>query len=137
MTAASFAVDTSIVIAGLVQTHRSHAAARELLAQRPAIPAHVALESYSVLTRLPPPVRVSSAVAAQVLAKTFPEVLPLEEPAQRSLVGTLAAAGVAGGNVYDGIVAMTARQAQLPLWSSDHRAGPTYRALGVEVRWLE
>lgn len=134
---ARFAVDTSIVVAALVQMHEAHAAARGVLAQRPAIPAQVAVESYSVLTRLPLPIRVSGAVAADLLARTFPEVIPLEEDAQNHLVGTLAAVGVAGGSVYDGLVGLTALRAQVSLWSRDRRARATYAALGVDVRWLE
>jgi predicted nucleic acid-binding protein len=133
----TLALDTSVVVPALVRSHEAHAAARSVLAERPVIPAQVAVESYSVLTRLPLPLRVRGAVAADLLARTFPVIIPLDEDAQNNIVGALAAAGIVGGSVYDGVVALTARAAGVRLCSRDRRAGPTYAALGVDVRWLD
>ena len=52
------------------------------------------------------------------------------------LLQQLAAAGVAGGAVYDGIVATAAKNAGLLLVSCDVRAAATYRALGVEFELI-
>ncbi|MGH9129876.1 MAG: PIN domain-containing protein [Acidimicrobiales bacterium] len=133
---AVLAVDTSVVVPALVSTHEAHAVARAILAERPGIPADVVLESYSVLTRLPFPLRVRGPVAAELLARTFVEVMSLAEEDQRTVVATLAAKGVSGGAAYDGIVALTARRVEAQLCTRDRRARATYEALGVDVRWV-
>ncbi|MGH9056287.1 MAG: PIN domain-containing protein [Acidimicrobiales bacterium] len=130
------AVDTSVVIPSLVTTHEAHQAARRVLDDDPAIPAHVAVEAYSVLTRLPLPLRVRGPVAVDLLARTFPVVLTMREETQSRLVATLAAAGVRAGAVYDGVVGLTALEAGTLLCTRDRRARPTYEALGVNLRWL-
>lgn len=61
------ALDTSVVIPALLGWHEAHEPAR-----RAAVPSHAPLETYSVLTRLPAPHRVSSEVAEQLLAAWFP-----------------------------------------------------------------
>lgn len=48
------AADTSVVVAAFASWHEGHESALVALARRPRLPGHVALESYSVLTRLPP-----------------------------------------------------------------------------------
>ena len=66
--------------------------------------ARAEVEAYSVLTRLPAPFRVDPAIAAEFLRGRFPGmriVLPAAQ--RRSLVGRLAAAGVAGGKTYDAL----------------------------------
>jgi toxin FitB len=52
------------------------------------------------------------------------------------LLAQFAAAGVAGGAVYDGLIASAAKEAGLLLVSCDARAAATYRALGVEFELL-
>jgi hypothetical protein len=51
------AADTSLVVALFASWHEAHDAAREALPGEVRLPAHVLIESYSVLTRLPPPHR--------------------------------------------------------------------------------
>jgi toxin FitB len=133
------ACDTSVMVPALVAWHPEHAAARRALADVvTAIPAHVLLESFSVLTRLPAPHRIAASDAAAVLdamvdaAGLAPIVLPAEE--HRRLVSTLAAHGVRGGAVYDGLVGATARHHDLELLTRDRRARTTYEALGVRHR---
>ena len=46
--------DTSVLVAGFASWHESHAAAREAL-RCARVVAHSLVETYSVLTRLPPP----------------------------------------------------------------------------------
>lgn len=66
------APDTSIVVAALLADHPAHEAASDALAACRTTIAHVAAETYSVLTRLPPPHRADAATAAEVLAKRLP-----------------------------------------------------------------
>lgn len=134
---AALAVDTSVVVPALVRSHEGHVAAGAVLADHPGIPMHVALESYSVLTRLPLSLRVRGSVAADLLARTFPVVITLDEEGQCNTVPELAEAGIAGGAVYDGIVALTALRAGATLCTRDRRARSTYEALGVKVQWVD
>lgn len=53
------AVDSSVVIAAFATWHEYHVIARKAMTARPRLIAHAAVESYSVLTRLPPPHRAS------------------------------------------------------------------------------
>ena len=62
------AVDSSVVIAAFASWHEHHAIARKAMTARPRLIAHAAVESYSVLTRLPPsgPRRPTRPVGAHV-----------------------------------------------------------------------
>jgi hypothetical protein len=65
------AVDTSVIIAAFASWHESHALARRALDEGPSLIVHCALETYSVLTRLPVPHRAPADLAAQFLAARF------------------------------------------------------------------
>ncbi len=127
-------LDTSAAVALLVADHPSHQHVIELVGQRPlGLAGHAAFETYSVLTRLPVPLRRSAPTVSRLIAVNFPETrfLPLKAHAQ--LLGRLADLGIAGGSVYDALVGMTAVHHALRLVSSDERAAPIYRRLGVDV----
>ena len=66
------APDTSVVIAAFASWHENHEAARRTLDAGVRPIEHCALETYSVLTRLPPPHRTSGAVVRDFLATRFP-----------------------------------------------------------------
>ena len=103
------AVDTSVVVAAFASWHEAHRAASGALARAPRVPAHVFLETYSVLTRLPPPHRAPADVVARFLRERFPEApLTLPPRAHLELVIDLASAGLTGGSVYDALVAACA-----------------------------
>ena len=100
-----------------------------------ALPAHVLVEVYSVLTRLPSGLAVPAQAAAGVLARRFPQApLRLEDTERGSLLERLAAAGVLGGATYDGLVALEAVAHGLTLLTLDERAQSTYRRLGAAFR---
>jgi predicted nucleic acid-binding protein len=130
------AVDTSVVVAAFATWHQQHAVAdRAVSAAR--LPAHCALETYSVLTRLPPPHRAPGRLVSDYLSSRFPEPYLLLEPrAQRALIPRLAELGIAGGTVYDALVAETARSAGEVLVSCDQRAARIYERLGVNFELL-
>jgi predicted nucleic acid-binding protein len=126
------AVDTSVVVAAFASWHEGHAGAAAALARRPRVPAHVLLETYSVLTRLPPPHRAPAPLVAAFLGERFsapPLVLPGAE--HRRLVGRAAEAGIVGGSIHDALVGATARHVGARLLTRDRRAVPTYERLGV------
>ena len=75
------AVDTSVVIAGFAAWHDGHDAALTVLDRGPRVPAHVLIESYSVLTRFPPPHRTPPAIAMSFLKRAVRR--PAARPATR------------------------------------------------------
>lgn len=126
------AVDTSVVVAAFASWHEGHASAAATLARRPRVPAHVLLETYSVLTRLPPPHRAPARLVAEFLAERFsaqPLVLPGVEHAR--LIERAAEAGIVGGSIHDALVGATVRHAGARLLTRDRRAAPTYERVGV------
>jgi hypothetical protein len=107
------------------------------LADVTALPAHVALEAYSVLTRLPGGLAVPAAAAVEVLDARFGETpLRLAAGERRRVLRTLADAGIHGGASYDGLVALEAHAHDRTLLTLDERAQQTYRRLGVAFRAL-
>jgi predicted nucleic acid-binding protein len=133
----STAADTSIVLAALLADHDAHQAAAQELGTCTITIAHVALETYSVLTRLPPPRRAEATTAAAVLqARLAAAHVTLDADTYASAPSRMAAAGVGGGAAYDGLIALTALEHDLELVSRDTRATRTYRALGVRFRLL-
>jgi predicted nucleic acid-binding protein len=133
----SVAPDTSVIIAAFASWHENHKAAREALDRGASLIAHCALETYSVLTRLPAPHRVAGAVVAVFLRSRFPRP-PLVLPASihHTLVDRFSAEGITGGAVYDGLVASTAGHHGAMLLTLDPRAEATYARLGVRYRRL-
>src|SRR5438034_4841716 len=64
--------DTTVAVAAALRWHEDHQlAARALAGRRTRLIAHVGLETYSVLTRLPPMHRVTPASAYEFIAGTF------------------------------------------------------------------
>jgi toxin FitB len=97
-----------------------------------ALPAHVLLEAYSVLTRLPSGLAVAPASAADVLQRRFPRApLRLGEAERGDLLKRLDGAGIIGGAGYDGLVALEAAAHGHTLLTLDARAQTTYQRLGV------
>jgi predicted nucleic acid-binding protein len=130
------AVDTSVAVAAALPWHEAHAAVRSALPRaKTRLIAQVAIETYSVLTRLPPPQHVPPAVAYEYLSKDF-DLPPLVLPAEgyERLLEHAAAEGIAGGALYDAVVAATAREAGVTLLTLDRRALPTYQRFETPFR---
>lgn len=126
------AVDTSVVVAGFASWHAGHGSAAGLLARGPRVPAHVLVETYSVLTRLPPPHRAPSDIVTAFLAQRFRQApLTLAPRAWLRLLDQAAELGVTGGAVYDALIAATARQAGATLLTRDRRAIAVYEKMDV------
>jgi predicted nucleic acid-binding protein len=121
------------VIAALSAWHEQHDAASTALRTVRALPAHVLIEAYSMLTRRPSGLAVAPALAAEVLAGRFGErTLGLPDDERDRLISALADAGVLGGASYDGLVALEARAHGATLLTLDERARSTYRRLGAD-----
>jgi predicted nucleic acid-binding protein len=131
------AADTSLVIAAFASWHESHEAARRALDGGLRLVEHCALETYSVLTRLPSPHRTSGEVVCKFLTERFPQpFLRLNARAYKDFVFGLPGCGVTGGAAYDALVAATAAGAGAELFTCDRRALPVYERYGVRTRLL-
>ncbi len=125
------------MIAAFASWSEKHEAAVEALGDIRDLVAHVELEAYSVLTRLPEPLRPEPSLVSEYLREDFSGqrmVLPEEE--RRSLVQRLAGLLISGGAVYDASVAIVAAHHGRTLLSCDRRAARTYEKLGIEVAYL-
>jgi predicted nucleic acid-binding protein len=131
------AVDTSVVVAAFASWHEGHPAAAAILARKPRVPAHVLVETYSVLTRLPSPHRAPAGLVAAFLAERFGEPpLALPPRAHLRLIEQAAAKGIAGGAIHDALIAATARHARARLLTRDKRAAATYGLFDVDFEML-
>ena len=130
-------VDTSAALALVQRENPFHRAARtRLLPCHRGMSGHAAVELLSVLTRLPPPQRLSPAAALRLEATNFPASRFLSATDTGELLREFVEAGLTGGAVYDGLVAAAAREHRLPLITCDRMAEPTYRSLGVSYQLL-
>jgi predicted nucleic acid-binding protein len=128
------AVDTSVAVPLLVRSHQHHAeVARWWNGQELALSGHALAETYSVLTRLPGDARLAADDAVRLLDARFTTPLVLSGGHARKLHATLSRLGIAGGAVYDGLVALAAKEHGVPLATRDARARGTYDAVGVKV----
>lgn len=129
------AADTSVAVAAFASWHESHEPARAALREGAVLVAHCAVETYSVLTRLPPPHRAAGRLVHEFLELQFPEphLVPAAD-VQRGLTARLVELGIEGGAVYDALVALTAAGEGATLVSADRRAAATYQRCGAAVR---
>jgi predicted nucleic acid-binding protein len=129
--------DSSVVVAAFASWNPYHDAAIEALGDARDLVAHAEIESYSVLTRLPEPMRAAPVLVAEYLRDDYSgKRMVLPEAQRRTLVARLARLSISGGAVYDAIVASTAAHHGYRLLSCDRRAASTYDRLGVDVVYL-
>ena len=114
----SIAVDSNVVIAALLSWHQHHEQAlralQEALNNSAVVPVHVILESFSVLTRLPSPHRLSAQDAGRLLVNTFrghAKMIGFGPSDLWQLVDLLVERDVSGGTTYDGVILQCARRA--------------------------
>jgi predicted nucleic acid-binding protein len=126
--------DTSVIVAAFATWHEHHAIALAAIKRLDVVVAHCVLETYSVLTRLPPPHRIAADVAADYLEMVFGKhpMAGLSAVEQRALVATCAERGIAGGAVYDALIGAICVDAKLSLVTLDTRARATYAMIGVD-----
>jgi predicted nucleic acid-binding protein len=115
-------LDTSVLVAAMLPDHVHHAQARGWLAQtRTGSPAavvsgHTLAELYAVLTRLPRKPLISPGEALQLIQENVTShatVATLSGEDYIQMVKELARAGVAGGAVYDAVIARAAERANV------------------------
>ena len=130
------ALDTSVAVAAALPWHEHHVAARAKLPRtKPRLIAQVAAETYSVLTRLPPPQRVPAPGARAFLKETFAlPPLVLSPSGYDELLDLAAERDITGGAIYDALVAAAAREAGATLLSLDRHAIATYHLLQIDYQ---
>jgi predicted nucleic acid-binding protein len=128
--------DSSVLVAAFGTWHSHFGLARAGLDGVTGVPAHAAIETVSVLTRLPAPYRVAPGSAVSYLRRLGRPVLGLSADRVLPALAEFANAGVRGGACYDALIAVTARQHDAVLLTVDRRAATTYRALDVRFDLL-
>ena len=125
--------DTSVLVASFASWHEHHRVAFTAVDRIDAVVAHCLLETFSVLTRLPAPHRMTAEIVSEFIEQAFGEheVVSLSAEGHRTLVTGAAALGITGGAVYDALIGATCAQAGIKLVTLDGRARQTYAALGV------
>jgi toxin FitB len=127
-------LDSSVAVPLLIQTHRAHDAVVRWWDDREiALIGQAMAETYSVLTRLPGDLRLAPADAAQLLRVRFTAPLSLGPEVAGRLPDLLSQLGIAGGAVYDALVALAAVEHRVPLATRDARARATYEMVGARV----
>ena len=129
--AVSVFLDTSVILAGLIDFGPQSAPAQTLMhaiaEKRVAAPAtawHCCLEFYSVATRLPPEFRISPADAVVLLEHEVLERMAVFElpPADRiDMLRAAARDSIAGGRLYDSHIAEVARASGASVVVTDNR----------------
>lgn len=136
-----FLPDTSCLVAALCSWHEHHSATAEDLARRTkrgetlVAAGPVLIETYAVLTRLPPPHRMKPRDVLAVLEGSFggADVVTLSGTETWALLKMLPGAGIAGGSAYDALVAACARKAQVDAILTWNRRDFQRVAEGMEV----
>ena len=124
--------DTSVAIPAVLVSHAAHRVVNRWVGHRSVrLPAHASLETYSVLTRLPGDARLLPADAALLLRDHFGPIVTLGGEYTRKLVDELARLQIAGGAVYDALIAKTVLAARGTLMTRDLRAAATYKLLDI------
>ena len=126
------ALDTSVAIPLVIASHEAHdTVLSRLRRDEVCLSGHAAAETYSVLTRLPGDLRLRPEDATAALTEGFAPTVFIGTRTQRRLLTVLSDAGIAGGSVFDGLVALAARDHDLTLVTRDVRATPIYSRLGL------
>jgi predicted nucleic acid-binding protein len=126
-----------VVVAAFASWHEKHDEARRVLDAGVRLVEHCALETYSVLTRLPPPHRAAGEVVRDFFRARFSRpLLRLDAKTHRAFLLSLPDRGIAGGAVYDALVAATAAEHAAELVTCDQRASKTYERYGTQFRLL-
>ena len=133
----ALAVDTSVAVPLLVETHPLNDAVLAWATGRPlALAGHAAAETYAVLTRLPGDARLAPQDAVLLIEDRFAPAYELSASPEEGLPRRLARTGVVGGATYDAMVAMAALEHDVLLATRDARARDTYERVGARVLFV-
>jgi predicted nucleic acid-binding protein len=139
-----FLPDTSCMVAGVSAWHIHYARARGELEKRfergeeMVVAAPALVESYSVLTRLPAPRRLSPDMCRELLTANFgsdaAQLVALEPFEYERLIRDAPESGVAGGRIYDAVILACAQSAGVDsLLTFNERQFSAFASSGVRV----
>jgi len=137
----AIAPDSSVLIAGFVESHRFHRVALPSLAavvERGSLIARTIAEAFSVLSAPAGVYRAEPRAVLEYLDQFLAESPPIPVPpaAYREALDLLVANDRSGGAVYDALIGLAARDAGVTLASLDGRAQPVYELCGADVEIL-
>jgi predicted nucleic acid-binding protein len=140
----SFLPDTSVMVATVCTWHEHHERAitemERRLAERESlvIATPTLIEAYAVLTRLPPPHRLSPQDAIALIETSFLNagtLVALDNKVFRPLLREAADHDIAGGRTYDWVIAACARAARVKtLLTFNTRDFLSFRLDGIDIR---
>ncbi|ETW94254.1 MAG: hypothetical protein ETSY1_35700 [Candidatus Entotheonella factor] len=140
-----FVPDTNCMIAAVCTWHEHHERAVEEIERRLEqgetlfVAAHTLVETYAVLTRLPPPHRLSPADACALVEENFidsTQVITLEARSYRTFLRRVRDEDIRGGRTYDAIIAncaLKARATVLLTFNKSHFVSFEERGLTIVV----
>ena len=108
--------DSSVVVAALDSSHQAHEEAAAFVERTGDLRliAHVALETYHVLTRVRPYRRLPPGAVVSALQDTFPAPLVgLAPPDYWDMIHRAPKLGIVGAAIFDAFIATAAQRAQL------------------------
>lgn len=127
-------IDTNCLVAYAISVHEFHAATfadverRRNSAHELLVASHSLIEAYSVLTRMPPPYRLTPADALAAIDATWgkTETVALTAAELWRALRTSAKAEIGGGRIYDAVIAESARKGkatEILTWNTRHFDG--------------
>ncbi len=135
--------DTTCIVASVSHWHQFHQRARAEIDRRRAqaetmtLAAPALVEAYSVLTRLPRPLRLAPAGAFQILEANFfsrGQVIALDHESYLDALRHASFRGTAGGGIYDAVIAACALSVNVDaLLTFNARHFRDFAALGLQI----
>ncbi len=115
--------DTSVMIPAFLKMHENHSKVmpwvHKILSGEFSgiLSSHSLAETYSVLTRMPAPYRLSPEFAWSAIEADLPvfEIVALSEAEILIILRDLSARNIGGGSVYDALIVAVARKAEVDL----------------------
>lgn len=126
------ACDTSVLVPAVHPGYPMHLECRRQLPRLSALPAHVMLETFRVLSSTAVSGALAPGAIVQVLGKLGLAQVQLPAEQYFPLLELLASNGRVGGAIYDAQIAATCKHHGLKLLSRDRRAAATYELIGVD-----
>jgi predicted nucleic acid-binding protein len=128
-------MDTSALIAALIEDHEHHAIARRHLSPEARLPAIVLAETYSQLRRMFGQPAVTAVAVLRPWATDASRILPTTASALATVLGRAVELDI-GGNVQDALIAQVCTDHDVPLVTLDGRQHRLALALGARSTYL-
>jgi len=114
--------DTSVIIAGLVESHPMHQKAFPWLKRAKSnefeliVASHTIAELYAVLSTLPIKPRITPLIARKLINENIEpnsKIISLTPGEYKSVIKLISELGLAGGIIYDALIAMVAQKSKV------------------------